>query len=90
MVDWTPPEAMVEEVARAIAKAAHMHVLGGARWKLWVPDARAALAASPIRELVEALAGLLDVIEYDALIPESVSYMQQARAALARARGETK
>jgi hypothetical protein len=41
-------------------------------------------------DLVEALDGLLRVIATDQLIPESVSYMRQARVALAKAtRGET-
>lgn len=35
-------------------------------------------------KLREALAGLLEVISNDDLIPETVSYMQEARAALAR------
>lgn len=36
-------------------------------------------------ELLAALKGLLGVIEADDLIPESVSYMRQARAAVAKA-----
>lgn len=40
------------------------------------------LAAAP--ELAVALRDLLDVIAVDNLIPEAVSYMRQARAALAK------
>jgi hypothetical protein len=36
-------------------------------------------------QLAEALVDLLEVISRDQLIPESVSYMQQARAALTKA-----
>lgn len=45
-------------------------------------------AADKIRQLRKALAELLAVIAVDDLIPESVSYMQQAWAAL-RATDET-
>lgn len=38
-------------------------------------------------DVVTALRDLLAVIEADDLIPESVSYMRQARAALAKAEG---
>ena len=38
--------------------------------------------------LYEALENLLAMIAVDDLVPASVSYMQQARAALAEARGE--
>lgn len=44
-------------------------------------------ACNSHEELVEALRDLLQVIATDELIPESVSYMQQARAALAKAEG---
>lgn len=43
------------------------------------------IAAAP--DLLEALRDLLNVIATDDLVPESVSYMQQARAALATAEG---
>jgi hypothetical protein len=36
-------------------------------------------------DLLEALTDIMRVIEIDNLIPESVSYMQAARAALAKA-----
>ncbi len=36
-------------------------------------------------ELLEALRDLVNVIAADALVPESVSYMRQARAAIAKA-----
>ncbi len=39
-------------------------------------------------DLLGALEGLLQVIETDNLIPESVSYMQAARDAVARAEGD--
>ena len=49
-------------------------------------DANARLiAATP--DLLEALHDLLVLIETDSLIPESVSYMRQARAAIAKATG---
>jgi hypothetical protein len=41
------------------------------------------IAAAP--ELYEALADIMRVIATDRLVPESVSYMRQARAALAKA-----
>lgn len=44
------------------------------------------IAAAP--ELYEALKDLLVVIATDDLIAQSVSYMQQARAALAKASGD--
>ena len=47
-------------------------------------DARAFVA---LPALQEALRDLLDVISADDLVPESVSYMRQARAALAQADG---
>ena len=47
-----------------------------------------AFAKTALRaDLLTALQRLLDVIEYDGLIPESVSYMREARAAVARAEG---
>lgn len=45
------------------------------------------MSASP--DLFSALDNLLGVIETDALIPESVGYMKDARAAIAKALGET-
>ena len=41
------------------------------------------VAAAP--DLLQALRDLLQVIEHDQLIPESVSYMRLARAAMAKA-----
>jgi Lar family restriction alleviation protein len=41
--------------------------------------------AKPNADLLVALRDLLTVIETDSLIPESVSYMRQARAAVAKA-----
>jgi len=43
------------------------------------------LTAAP--ELFEALRDLVNVIAVDDLVPESVSYMRQTRAALAKAEG---
>ena len=40
-------------------------------------------------DLLAALRDLLDVIAVDALIPESVAYMKQARAAIAKAEGRS-
>jgi hypothetical protein len=34
-----------EVIARALAVAAHQHLLGTARWEKWTPDAKAAIAA---------------------------------------------
>lgn len=45
------------------------------------------IAAAP--ELLEGLKGLLQVIETDQLVPESVSYMQEARKAVAKAEGRS-
>ncbi len=44
------------------------------------------ISAAP--ELLQALGDLLGVIQEDELIPESVSYMKQARAAIAKATAE--
>jgi hypothetical protein len=44
------------------------------------------IAAAP--ELLQALRDLLNVIAADDLVPESVSYMKQARAAIAKAEGQ--
>lgn len=46
------------------------------------PDARL-IAAAP--ELLQALKDLLRLVEVEELVPESVSYMKQARDAVARA-----
>lgn len=35
----------VEIVARALAVAAHKHLLGSARWEKWMPDAKYAIEA---------------------------------------------
>lgn len=43
------------------------------------------IAAAP--ELLKALKDVLTMIAFDDLIPESVSYMKQARAAIAKAEG---
>lgn len=43
------------------------------------------IAAAP--EMLEALRDIMRVIETDNLVPESVSYMRQARAAIAKATG---
>ncbi len=51
------------------------------------PDARLIVAAP---DLLEALVDLVKLIETDDLVPESVSYMKQAREALAKATGEVK
>lgn len=48
------------------------------------PDARL-IASAP--DLLEALKDLLQAVATDQLIPESVSYMRQARAAVAKAEG---
>lgn len=40
------------------------------------------------RDLLKALKDLMDVIEADQLVPESVSYMIQARQAIAKAEGK--
>ena len=40
------------------------------------------------KELLEALENIMEVIEDNELIPESVSYMHRARKAIAKARGE--
>jgi hypothetical protein len=48
------------------------------------PNARL-IAAAP--EMLEALRDVLEMIATDDLVPESVSYMQQARAAIAKAEG---
>lgn len=59
-------------------------------YKFGPPDQGCQCAACKCRRLeyaaphlFEALRDLLRIIEIDELIPESVSYMQQARAALA-------
>lgn len=51
------------------------------------PDARL-IAAAP--DLLAALVDLLKLIETDELVPESVSYMKEAREAVAKATGEIK
>lgn len=48
------------------------------------PDARL-VAAAP--DLLRALKDLLQMVSVDELIPESVSYMKEARAAVAKAEG---
>ena len=48
------------------------------------PDARL-IAAAP--SLLQALKDLLQMVETDQLIPESVSYMREARAAVAKVEG---
>lgn len=45
------------------------------------------VSAAP--DLYEALNDIMRVIATDELVPESVSYMRQARTALAKARGES-
>jgi hypothetical protein len=49
------------------------------------PSDMSLIAAAP--DLLAALRDLLNVIAADDLVPESVSYMQQARAAIAKAEG---
>ena len=46
-----PSEARVNAVARALARAAHGHVLGAYRWERWVTDARAAIRADMLAAL---------------------------------------
>lgn len=93
MTDWTPPEAMVEAAALEIKKLVPLEY--GMRIEEARSYARAALAASPIRELVEALEELWEA----SAAPEwggDLSYRRyveagtKTKAALARARGETK
>lgn len=52
-------------------------------WRAGYDAGSAAMHAST-RELANVLHDLLDMIAVDNLIPESVSYMQRARAALAK------
>jgi hypothetical protein len=91
MADWTPPNAMVERVARAICRA---HFLRRGclpedtpqtvddLWPVFREAAIDALAAIPLAEAMQALGWLLELVEegYDEEEPSIVN----ARALMAR------
>lgn len=88
MTDWTPPEAMVDEIVTQICSgmAADTPYREAAR-----STVRAILTASPIGELVDALRTLLHVAYSEMSTAEDDQKAKaKAQAALARARGETK
>ncbi len=85
---WRVVPSGRSEVFDVLASDVNLHVcrcdtdMQGIPW----PEANARLiAAAP--DALDALRDLLRVIATDELIPESVSYMQHARAAIAKAEG---
>ncbi len=97
MADWTPPEAMVEEVAQQVLErlfTVNPTTKPGTE-RVAREVVRATLAASPIGELTQQRDELVEALAAMRLHYHSVAagrgthaVMAKADAALARARGE--
>lgn len=97
MTDWTPPEAMVEEVAQQVVERLFTvnPVTKPGTERVAREVVRATLAASPIGELVEALVEIETILIEDTNAEDHPCCgwgptLKMVRAALARARGEVK